>query len=371
MNVSRTLAVARKEWIQVRRDSRSLALAFGLPLFLLVFFGYAIQFDVEDIRLAVLDRSHTQESRRLTEVFQASGLFQVTEHLRADRDADDRLTRGKVTAVLQIPPDFASDLAGRRAQVQLLLDGSDANTATIALGYADVLVADFARGETGDPAALDAVGIDPALRVWYNPTLESRNMIVPGLVAVIMAVIAALLTALTIAREWERGTMEQLVATPVGRLEVIAGKLLPYLVIGLVDVVFTVVCGVLLFDAPLRGSVVLLAVLTLVFLVGALGFGIFVSAAIRNQLTALQAALLGSMLPSLLLSGFLFDIDGMPLILKGVSYLVPARYFISVTRGIFLKGVGVEVLIGDALFMVAYAALGIALARRAFRKELA
>ena len=195
-------------------------------------------------------------------------------------------------------------------------------------------------------------------------------MIVPGLVAVIMSVIAALLTALTIAREWERGTMEQLVATPVGRLEVVVGKLIPYLLIGLVDVSVTVVCGVLLFQAPLRGSVGLLAVLTLVFLVGALGFGVFVSAALKNQLTALQAALLGSMLPSLLLSGFLYDIDGMPLVLKGVSYLVPARYFITVTRGIFLKGVGVEVLWGDALFMLGYATLGILLATRAFRKEL-
>ncbi|MDH3225397.1 MAG: ABC transporter permease subunit, partial [Gemmatimonadota bacterium] len=208
------------------------------------------------------------------------------------------------------------------------------------------------------------------VRVWYNPTLESRNMIVPGLVAVIMAVIAALLTALTIAREWERGTMEQLVATPVGRVEVIIGKLLPYLAIGLLDVVFTVICGVLLFGAPLRGSILLLAVLTLVFLVGALGFGIFVSAALRNQLTALQVALLGSMLPSLLLSGFLYDIDGMPMALKAVSYLVPARYFITVTRGIFLKGVGIEVLWGDALFMLAYATLGIFLATRFFRKEL-
>ncbi len=371
MNWGRTVAVARKEWIQIRRDARSLALAFGLPLFLLVFFGYAIQFDVEDIGLAVLDRSRTQESRQLVEAFQASGMFHVAEYLDADRDVDDRLTRGTVTAVLQIPPDFAADLGSGRAQIQLLLDGSDANTATIALGYADVVAANFGRTRVVATPARSPAGIDPAVRIWYNPTLESRNMIVPGLVAVIMAVIAALLTALTIAREWERGTMEQLVSTPVGRLEVIAGKLLPYLAIGLVDVVITVVCGVLLFNAPLRGSVFLLAVLTLVFLVGALAFGIFVSAAIKNQLTALQAALLGTLLPSLLLSGFLYDIDGMPVALRAISYLVPARYFISVTRGIFLKGVGLEVLLGDALFMLAYAGLGIALARSAFKKALA
>ena len=369
MNLSRTWAVAKKEWIQIRRDTRSLALAFGLPLFLLVFFGYAIQFDVEDIRMAVLDESHTQDSRRLVEAFEASDLFLVTEALTRASQAEDRLTRGGATAVLHIPPDFAARIGRGDAVVQFLLDGSDANTATLALGYADVLVADFSA-EVAEQSGLGRVGIQPDVRVWYNPTLESRNMIVPGLVAVIMAVIAALLTALTIAREWERGTMEQLVATPVGRLEVIVGKLLPYLAIGLLDVAFTVACGVFLFQAPLRGSIPLLAVLTFVFLVGALGFGIFVSAALRNQLTALQAALLGSMLPSLLLSGFLYDIDGMPAVLKGVSYLVPARYFITVTRGIFLKGVGIEVLWGDALFMVAYAGLGIALATRAFRKEL-
>jgi len=370
MDPRRTLAIARKEWIQIRRDTRSLALAFGLPLFLLIFFGYAIQFDVEDVRLAVLDRSNSRQSRTLVEAFEASGLFRVTEYLTTDRQADDRLTRGRVTGVLQIPPDFAAELGTGRATVQLLLDGSDANTATIALGYADALVGEYGRGDGGAAPPGARVGIEPAVRIWYNPTLESRIMIVPGLVAVIMAVIAALLTALTIAREWERGTMEQLVATPVGRLEVIVGKLLPYLAIGLVDVVVTVVCGVLLFGTPLRGSVTLLAVLTLVFLLGALGFGIFVSAQVRNQLTALQVALLGSMLPSLLLSGFLYDIDGMPAALRAVSYLIPARYFISVTRGIFLKGVGLDVLAGDALFMMAYAALGIALARHAFRKEL-
>ncbi|MCA9737019.1 MAG: ABC transporter permease [Gemmatimonadota bacterium] len=367
MSPRRLLAVARKEWIQIRRDTRSLALAFGLPLFLLIFFGYAIQLDVEDIQLGVLDRSRSQESRQLLESFEASDLFDVAARMASDREIEDALTRGDVRAVLQIPPDFARDLGRGEASVQLLLDGSDANTATLALTYAEALATEFVRARSG----VGAVGIEPAVRVWYNPTLESRNMIVPGLVAVIMSVIAGLLTALTIAREWERGTMEQLIATPVQRLEVILGKLLPYLVIGLLDVAFTVVCGVLLFDAPLRGSVALLAVLTVVFLTGALGFGIFVSAALRNQLTALQAALLGTMLPALLLSGFLYDIDGMPLVLKAVSYLVPARYFITVTRGIFLKGVGIDVLWPEALFMVGFAVLGLTMATRSFKKRLA
>ena len=207
-------------------------------------------------------------------------------------------------------------------------------------------------------------------RVWYNPTLESRNMIVPGLVAVIMSIIAAMLTALTIAREWERGTMEQLAATPVGRLEVVLGKLLPYVLIGAVDVAVTVVAGMILFATPLNGSVLLLAVLTLLFLVGALGLGIFISAAVKSQVLATQIAMVATYLPAVLLSGFLFDIASMPAVLQAVTYAVPARYYIVVTRGIFLNGVGVEALWPQAVFMLLFATVGLGLATRAFRKEL-
>jgi ABC-2 type transport system permease protein len=206
--------------------------------------------------------------------------------------------------------------------------------------------------------------------VWYNPNLESRHMIVPGLIAVIMSIIAAMLTALTIAREWERGTMEQLAATPVGRLEVVLGKLLPYLVIGLVDVALTVLAGTLIFATPMNGSVILLGGLTLLFLIGALGLGIFISAAVKSQVLATQIAMLSTYLPAVLLSGFLFDIASMPPALKAVTYLIPARYFVTVTRGVFLKGVDATVLWPQAMLMLAYAVLGLGLATRAFRKEL-
>jgi ABC-2 type transport system permease protein len=195
-------------------------------------------------------------------------------------------------------------------------------------------------------------------------------MIVPGLIAVIMSIIAAMLTALTIAREWERGTMEQLAATPVRKLEVVLGKLVPYLVIGLIDVAVTVTAGILIFGAPLRGNVALLAGMTFCFLTGALGVGIFISAAVKSQVLATQFALIGTYLPALLLSGFLFDIASMPAALRGVTWLVPARYFVTVTRGIFLKGVGLEVLWLDGMLMVAFAATGLGLASVVFRKEL-
>jgi ABC-2 type transport system permease protein len=212
--------------------------------------------------------------------------------------------------------------------------------------------------------------IEAQSRVWYNEELVSRNMIVPGLVAVIMMIIAAILTSLTIAREWERGTMEQLAATPVTRVEVVLGKLLPYLGIGLVDVVLSSVLGVVLFGVPFRGSVALLMMLSFLFLVGALGLGMFISAIARSQLLATQAAMLATFLPAFLLSGFMFSIETMPPVLQAVTHLVPARYFLVVTRGIFLKGVGIEVLMVQGLLMIAFAAVGLTLAIATFKKEL-
>ncbi|NNF38730.1 MAG: ABC transporter permease, partial [Gemmatimonadetes bacterium] len=249
------------------------------------------------------------------------------------------------------------------------VDGSDANTATIALNYAEAIVGRFGRNVVLQGRTL-RLPVEPEVRIWYNPTLASRNMIVPGLIAVIMSIIAAMLTALTIAREWERGTMEQLASTPVSRLEVVLGKLLPYLLIGLFDVAVTVAAGMVLFDTPLNGSVIELTVLTLLFLTGALGLGIFISAAVKSQVLATQIAMVATYLPAVLLSGFLFDIASMPPFLQGVTYLIPARYFVTVTRGIFLKGVGLEVLWPQALFMAVFAVVGLGLATRVFRKEL-
>jgi ABC-2 type transport system permease protein len=371
MDPVRLGAIARKEWIQLRRDKRSMILSFVLPLFLLLFFGYAITWDVSDIPIAVLDQDRTPESRALLEAFRSSGYFSVTEQLDGPALVDRRLVGDDVLGVLWIPPGFARDLAapGRGGPVQLLLDGSDANTATIALNYADAIVNRFgARAALGGAEATPPITLQA--RTWYNPDLVSRHMIVPGLIAVIMSIIAAMLTALTIAREWERGTMEQLAATPVSRLEVVIGKLLPYLAIGLFDVAMTVGAGALIFGTPVEGSILLLAVLTLLFLMGALGLGIFISAAVKSQVLAVQVAMVATYLPAVLLSGFMFDIASMPAVLRGLTFLVPARYYVTVTRGIFLKGVGAEVLWAQAAFMLAYAALGLALATRAFRKEL-
>ncbi len=371
MQLMRLLAVARKEAIQLGRDTRSMVLAFVLPIFLLLFFGYAISWDIRDISLAVLDEDGGRRSRELIETLEGSTFFSVHEHLEHRGQIDARLATGGVSGVLVIPSNFTRKLsAGEPAPVQLLLDGSDANTATIALNYADAIVARYSqqvllRGQRV------TFPVNTEARVWYNPTLASRNMIVPGLIAVIMSIIAAMLTSLTIAREWERGTMEQLAATPVSRVEVVFGKLLPYIVIGVIDVAVTLLAGLIIFGVPFRGSVLLLAIMTLLFLAGALGLGIFISAVLKSQVLATQVAMVATYLPALLLSGFLFDIGAMPWLLRAVTYIVPARYYVAVTRGVLLKGVGFDVLWVQGVFMLGFAALGLSLATLAFRKRIA
>ena len=311
------------------------------------------------------------QSRALVSAFEAAGRFEVVARLTRPEQIDPLMNRGAVRMALVIPPDFEKHLlAGKPAPVQAIVDGADANTASISMNYAEAIVVAFSSKAVLNRAALAApVGVQS--RVWYNEALESANMIVPGLVAVIMMIIAAMLTALTIAREWERGTMEQLAATPVHRVEVICGKLLPYLAIGLVDVTAAVLIGVFVFHVPFRGSPLLLAVMATMFLLGSLGLGIFISAALKSQLLATQVAMLATFIPSLLLSGLIFDIASMPLPLRLISLAVPARYFVVVLRSIFLKGVGAEVLWRQGLAMIVYAIVGLALAVRAFRKEIA
>jgi ABC-2 type transport system permease protein len=371
MSGTRVLALARKEWIQVRRDPRSMAMAFLLPILMLLLFGYAISWDVRELELVVLDQDGTAQSRALVEAFQSSGYFVVADRLASYGAAEAAVGRGDAGSVLVIPRGFARDLAaGRTSPVQLLLDGADANSAIIAYAYAEAIVAGWSRRVVlrGRPVTPP---LQAEVRIWYNPTLESRHMIVPGLIGVIMMTIAAMLTALTIAREWERGTMEQLAATPATRGEIIVGKLIPYILIGLVGVAVTTMAGILVFGVPFRGSPFLFLAQTILFLVGALGLGVLISAVARSQFLATQVAMLTTLLPAMLLSGFLFEIRSMPPALQAITYLVPARYYITATRGVMLKGVGPDALWVPSAFMVAFAIVSLILARHAFRKEVA
>jgi ABC-2 type transport system permease protein len=376
MNLRRLWAVARKETLHIRRDPRSLVLAMGIPMLMLLMFGYALTLDVDRVPFVVWDQCRTVESRDFVARFTATRYFDFRGAVDRYADLERAIDRREAALGLVIPPEFAAHLvAGRSAGVQAIVDGSDANTAGIILGYVQGIVSGFnqqlafdqIRRVTGT-APVPALDLRP--RIWFNPDLESRNFIVPGIMAVIMGLIAALLTSLTIAREWERGTMEQLISTPVKPAELILGKLLPYSVIGMANMVIAVLMAVFLFDVPLRGSVSLLFGVGAVFVVGTLAQGILISAVARQQLLASQMAMISTFLPAFLLSGFAFAIANMPVPVQAVTFIVPARYFVALVKGIFLRGVGLETLWPDALFLAVFAFVVIAIAIRITRKRL-
>jgi ABC-2 type transport system permease protein len=326
------------------------------------------------IAFVVWDQSQTTASRGFISQFGGSRYFLIQGYAWSYPELEWEVDSGRALAALVIPRDFEIQ-SGRPAAVQLIVDGSDSNTATLAVGYAGAIARAYSQSlslweirRLGGQAQNPPVDFRP--RVWFNPELESRNYIIPGLIAVIMMVIAALLTSLTVAREWERGTMEQLISTPVTGRELILGKLLPYLAIGVVDVVLAVVLGQFLFRVPLRGSVLLVLLSAGVFLVGTMALGILVSVMARNQLMANQAAMVLTFVPSFLLSGFVFPISTMPAVVQWITYLVPARYFISLLKAIYLKGVGLTVLAGDGILLIVFAASMIGLAVGTFKKKL-
>ena len=376
MKAQRLLAVSRKEFLHVRRDPRSLGLGIAIPVVLLLLFGYVLTLDVDRVPLAIWDRSRTPESRELVSRFEGSRYFQVGLRAEGYPEVEEAIDGGRVLAALVIPEDFGGRVRSDRSSiVQFLLDASEANTATIALGYAETVVSGYSADlEVRWAQAKGLQGVRPPLdvryRVWFNTDLESRNFIVPGLISVIMMIIAALLTSLTVAREWEQGTMEQLIATPVTAPELILGKLLPYFVIGMVDLAVAVAMGKYLFHVPMRGSLPLLFGIAAVFLVGALSLGMLFSVAARSQLPASQMAMAFTFLPAYLLSGFVFSIDSMPRVVRAVTYLVPSRYFVKVIKGIYLKGVGLGTLAVDTALLLIFGAAMVLAATRMFRKKL-
>lgn len=365
----RLWALVKKEFIHIVRDPRSLAMAFLMPLILLILFGYAITMDIKTLNLVVYDQDKSAASRHYVEGFPASSYFAVVASVENYAGARALLDQGKAHLALVIPPHFARDLEqGRTTQVQVLADGSDANTATIALGYVEAITSRFSTTRLDSKIEL---AVDNRLRVWYNPELKSRWFIIPGLIAVIMTVITALLTSLTVSREWESGTMEQLIATPVQPIELFLGKMAPYFVIGVADVLFSVAMGVWVFDVPLRGSFLFLLGVTAMFLVGGLSLGIMVSTIAKSQLVASQLAMVVTFLPAFLLSGFLYTIDNMPGFLQAVTHVVQARYFVEVLKNIFLKASPPSFVAGDLIFLALFAVVVFAVALGKFRKKLA
>lgn len=372
-SLRRIVALAQKEALHVARDPRSLYLALGMPLVLLVLFGFGVSFDMDHLPIAVIDEDRTRTSRALTEHFFASGEFDraAADEVRAE-EASRLFERREAVGVLILPAGLERDLArGHDVEVQLLLDGVDPNSAMQAFGKADVVLRVAARAVTGRGTVSLAPPIDVRVRTWFNPAGRSALFLVPGLAAYILAIVAVMLTSLTLAREWERGSMQQLFATPVARLEIVVGKLLPYLLLGSVAVLLVLTAGAWIFDVPFRGDASVLTVAALLFLVGMLGQGLLVSNVARNQMVATQIATMSSMLPSLLLSGFMFPIENMPAPLRAISNVVPARYFIHTLRGVLLRGNGWSEVWPDVVALSIFATVVLALGLLRFPRVIA
>jgi ABC-2 type transport system permease protein len=378
MDIPRTLAVARKEARQIVRDSRSLYLALGIPVLLMVLFGYALSLDVNDIPIAVWDQDRSPESREFLDRLTSSGYFRVVFATDRYGRIVNAIDDNAITVGITIPYNFSEHMKkGQPITIQALMDGSDSTRAGIALEYLKVIIAvyegDYQFRELDRQAVKSRikVPVEPRIRILYNPELVSRNNIVPGLIAIIMMVIAALLTSLTIVRERETGTMEQLISTPVKPNELIVGKLIPYFVLGYVDLIIVYLMGEYVFNVPFKGSLLLMFVCACVFLIGALALGFLISVTARNQFFATQFALLSTFLPTFLLSGFVFPISNMPDWLQVITYIVPARHLITILRAIYLKGAGIEIIAFPLFMLVVISGLIVLIAVKKLRKTIA
>lgn len=392
----RTGAIAYKEALHIRRDPRTLYLALAMPVVMLALFGYGVSFDLDEIPVAIVDLDATSRSRQFARDLVASGDLMLVAEPADTAGAETLLRQAKVLGAVILPKDFGRALArGEAAEVQLLVDGADGVAGNSLLAKAEALSrasgAKLAtRASVGlAPGAMEGGQLDTArpaeiraahppqarltAAVWtrFNPTMRSELFLVPGLSAYLLALAAVLLTALTVAGEWERGSMEQLFAAPVGRLEIILGKLAPYLGLGVIQLLLVLSLGAWMFDVPIRGSLPLLFTMGLVFLVGMLGQGLLISVVTKNQLVATQVGALSSMLPAMLLSGFLFPLENMPVVLQWLSRIIPARYFVTGLRGVLLKGNGLAELWPDLLALVIFAVAVVGISTAKFRRRLA
>ena len=376
MSFTRFLAVAKKEIVQILRDSRSLIIVLIMPVILVLLFGYGVSLDLKHLPIYVYDRDGSQQSQDLLKRFQASDYFEIVHVANNYAEVSRSLDDGHAKMGIVIPWDFSQRLSdGRAARVQALVDATDDNTANVLIGYAQAVVQGYSSDvqldwlrNRGQLAGVTPLSV--ATRTWYNEDLESSAFIVPGVLALVMSVIGAFLTSLTIAREWERGTMEQLVSTPVTPFEIMFGKLVPYFAIGMVDVVVCALIALYWFHVPFRGSFLTLLISSAMFMIVVLSMGFFISVIAKNQLAASQIALLTTFLPAFLLSGFLYAIEQMPVILQWITRILPARYYVSVLKKIFLKGTPTALLYADLIPLAIFTLVLTLLANRSFHKRL-
>ena len=364
--------IIRKEFLELRQDPRLFGIVIIAPIIQLTMLGYAATTDVRNVPMVVVDQDTSSESRELVSRFDASPSFDVIEGLASTNDVDMYLNTGKAWMALNIPAGYGERIrSGQVTTVQVVADGTDANSTNVALGYAGTLVSSYAR-ELATPGGLAPAPLVSAdVRVWFNPQLESKDFMIPGIIALLLLVVTTNLSSMSIVREKELGTLEQLNVTPIARWELIVGKMLPYAFIGIIDVLLVVLVALLWFEVPLRGSFVLLFVMSLVYLMTTLGLGLFVSTISATQQQAMMTASFFFLIPMVFLSGFVFPIENMPAVIQPVTYLIPLRYFLVILRGVFLKGVGLEVLWPDALALFGWGVAILVLATLRSSKRLA
>lgn len=373
MSIRRIKAISYKEFIHLFRDIRSLMVIILVPVILLVLFGYALKLDVENVSIGVLDFSNSEKSREYVAAFDSTSAFNVNYHLSTYEEAEYLLDTNKIKMILVIKSDFEKELnTDYNTKVQAIIDGSDITTASSIMNYVAGITAEYNRLFIEYVLRNNQINVSfgtviPEIRYWFNEDMRSVNYLFPGLVAIIMSVVAGFLTSLTISREWETGTMEQLIPTPVTEGEVITGKLITYFLIGLIDVIIYILMGEFLFHVPLMGNSLLVFLFATIFLMCMLSFGIFVSIVMKSQLASSQVTTTTTMLPAFLLSGFVFDINNMPVVIQWITYLFPARYFVDILRGLYLKGVGIEYLYVNAGFLIFYSVILLVLCRLLFK----
>ncbi len=378
MRRSAIYAIGRKELIRIRRDPRTLAIMILYPLFMLVLYGFGIRYDVTSVTLAVLDFDRSQVSREFLERFFTTEYFVRVAEAGSYSELGSLLDKGRARIGVVIPPEFGRKVKLReKVAVQALVDGTDNNTASIALGYFTAIAQTYSVEIILDrlrrisyPPPFDIPALKAESRIWYNPDLKSTHYVVPGLIALIMMLVGAIMTAITIVQEKESGSIEQLIVSPVRPLELVVGKLVPYILFAAIDLLLVVGVAYAVFGVRIRGSFALLVCMALLYLVVVLGLGVLVSTLTDTVQSAMLFAFLISLLPSILLSGFVFPIESMPLLLQALSYFVPARYFLEIIRGIYLKGTGLTEFWPQAVSLLAFALALLAISTARFRKRL-
>jgi ABC-2 type transport system permease protein len=361
------LPIIRKEFIHIRRDPRTLAIIIIMPILQMMLFGYAIDMDVKGIRLGIYDQSQTPASRELVRKFTGSDYFEQRETIKRRSEIEDLFRSRKIKAALVIPADFAESIRREtNTPIQVLVDGSDANTGSIVLNSTRQLLSEASLGLS----SLPALPLQVTYSIWYNPEQESSHFIVPGLIAVLMMMICALLTSIAITREKETGTMEQLLVAPVKPYQIIIGKVLPYVVLAAVAATAVLLVGRFWFKVPFNGNPLLLVLLSLIYLITALSLGILISTIARSQQTAMMLALMGTLMPSVILSGFVFPVRSMPVILQAISKVIPATHFLVIIRGILLKGNTILVLWPFVLYLLLLSMMLLAISVRRFKVRL-